>query len=196
MLSLYTNIPINEAIEVIKHIIDLDMTYLVGICLTSTFFSFDGEFYEQNCGVAMGSPLSPVVANLFMENFESKALASSHLLPKLWKRFVDDTCVIWFHGKEKLELIFLHLNNQSSSIKFTMEFECICSLPFLDILLSRNDDGSFSHQVYHKKTHTKQYLHANSHHFPTQKLGVLNTLAIRALIFFITTILMVRNHTS
>ncbi len=116
-----------------------------------------------------------------MEDFESKALASSCLLPKLWKRCVNDACVIWSHGKEKLELFFLHLNNQSSSIKFTMEFECNGSIPFLDILLSRNDDGSFSHQVFRKKTHTEQYLHANSHHFPAQKLGVLNTLATRAL---------------
>ena len=181
MVSLYTNIPINEAIEVIKHITDPDTTYLVGICLTSTFFSFDGEFYEQTCGVTMGSLLSLVVANLFMEDFESKALTSSRLLPMLWKSFVDDTFVIWSHGKEKLELFFLHLNNQSSSIKFTMEFECNGSLPFLDILLSRNDNGSFSHQVYRKKTHTEKYLHANSHHFPAQKLGVVNTLATRAL---------------
>ena len=119
-VSIYTNIPINEAIKVIKCIINLDTTYLVGICLTSTFFSFDGEFYEQTCSVAMGSSLSPMVANLFMEDFESKALDSSRLLPKMWKRFVDDTCVIWSHGKEKLELFFLHLNNQSSSIKFTI----------------------------------------------------------------------------
>lgn len=62
-----------------------------------------------------------------------------------------------------------------------MEFECNGSLPFLDILLSRNDNGSFSHRVYHKKTHTEQYLHANSHHFLAQILSVLNTLATRAL---------------
>ena len=53
----YINILINEVIEVIKRITDLDMAYLVGICLTSTFLTFDGEFYEQTCGVAMGSPL-------------------------------------------------------------------------------------------------------------------------------------------
>ena len=107
-----------------------------------------------------------MVAKIFMEDFESKALVSSYLLPKMWKRFVDDTCVIWSNGKENLELFFLHLNNQSSSIKFAMEFECNGSLPFLDVLRSRNDNGSFSHQVYRKKTHMEQYLHVNSHHFP------------------------------
>lgn len=54
-------------------------------------------------------------------------------------------------------------------------------LPFLDVLISRKVDGSFSHQVYRKKTHTEQYLHASSHHFLAQKIGVLSTLATRAL---------------
>lgn len=62
-----------------------------------------------------------------------------------------------------------------------MEVEVNKSLPFLDILITRNDDGSISHQVYRKTTHTEQYLHASSHHHPTHKIGVLNTLATRAL---------------
>ncbi|MCY6488407.1 reverse transcriptase domain-containing protein, partial [Actinobacillus pleuropneumoniae] len=88
----------NEAMEVINRLTDPNTARLVEICLTSTFFSFEGELFEQTCGVAMGSPLSPVVANLFMEDFESKALNSARLLPKLWKRYVDDTNVIWSHG--------------------------------------------------------------------------------------------------
>lgn len=42
-------------------------------------------------------------------------------------------------------------------------------------------DGSLGHQVYRKKTHIKQYLHANSHHHPSQKVGVINTLTTHAL---------------
>jgi len=60
-----------------------------------------------------------------------------------------------------------------------MEVEENGNLSFLDILIKRNRDGSMSHQVYHKKTHIKHYLHANSHHHPARKLGVLNTLATR-----------------
>ena len=80
-----------------------------------------------------------------------------------------------------LDLVFLHLNDQSHSIKFIMEYEVDGSLPFLDVLISRKDDGTFSHQVFWKKTHTEQYLHASLRHFPAQKLGVLKTLAMRAL---------------
>ena len=62
-----------------------------------------------------------------------------------------------------------------------MEIEQNNSLPFLDVLVTHNDNGSLSHQVYRKKTHTDRYLNARSHHHPSQKLGVLNTLAVRAL---------------
>ena len=129
----------------------------------------------------MGSPLSPVVANLFMEDFESRALAFAPLKPKVWKQFVDDTFINWSHGQEELKAFHQHLNNQFDSIKFTMETENEGSLPFLDVLISRNNNGSFSHRVFRKKTHTEQYLHSGSHHFPAQKIGVLNTLATRAL---------------
>lgn len=134
VVSLFTNIPINEAIDVINHITDLDTSFLVKICLTSTFFNFEGEFYEKTCIVSMGSPLPPVVANLFMEDFEYRALTFSLYQPKLWKRFVDDTCVVRSHGKEKLEVFYHQLNSQSNYIKFTMEFEIDGSHLFLMLL--------------------------------------------------------------
>ena len=44
-----------------------DITLLLEFCLKSTYFSFQGKYYEQVEGVAMGSPVSPIVANLYME---------------------------------------------------------------------------------------------------------------------------------
>lgn len=181
VVSLFTKIPLDEAIQVIKDITDPGTAKLAEICLRSTVFTFQGIFYEQTSGVAMGSPLSPIVANLYMEYFEKKALDSYPLKPAWWKRFVDDTNIKWTHGKAELDKFFIHLNSISPEIKFTMELEEKKSIPFLDVLIMRKEDGSLGHKVFRKSTHIEGYLHADSHHHPAQKFGVLNTLAIRAL---------------
>ena len=57
----------------------------------------------------MGNPLSPVIANFYMEHFEKQALAP--FTPTVWFRYVDDTFAIWNHGEEKLEDFLNHLNS-------------------------------------------------------------------------------------
>ena len=58
-----------------------------------SFFIFDGTFYEQCDGIAMGSPLGPTLANAFMCHFENIGLENcpSHFKPIVYRRFVDDT---------------------------------------------------------------------------------------------------------
>ncbi len=97
----------------------------------------------------MGSPVSAVVANLYMEFFEEEALNSARVL---WKRYVDDTFCIVKKGSEKHSLD--HLNSVRLSIKFTMESEEDSKLPFLDCLLKRESDGMLTSTVYRKPTHT------------------------------------------
>ena len=128
----------------------------------------------------MGSPLSPVIANLYMEYFEGVALFSFPLKPKWWKRYVDDTNVCWPHGLEKLEEFHDHLNSITESISLTKELETSNQLSFLDILIIKKSDGSLGRKVYRKATRTDHYLHTSSHHHPSQKVGILKTLALRA----------------
>ena len=71
------------------------ITTLLEFYLTNTYFLFHGKYYEQVQGAAMGSPISPLIVNLFMEEFEVKALSSCPHPPSLWIRFVDDTFVIY-----------------------------------------------------------------------------------------------------
>ena len=74
VVSLYKKIPIDDGVEVIKKVSNPEIAHLVEMYLRSTYFCFQGEIYEETEGVAMGSPLSPIVANIFMEDFEGKAL--------------------------------------------------------------------------------------------------------------------------
>ncbi|XP_059066646.1 uncharacterized protein LOC131857886 [Cryptomeria japonica] len=180
VVSLFTKVTILDSIEIVKLKVNEDIASLVELCLRSTFFAFQGVIYEQVDGVAMGSPLSPVIANIFMEHFEEVALHSFPLKPKWWKRYMDDTNVCWPHGLDMLEEFHTHLNNIFPSITFTKELESNNRLSFLDVLICKKPDGSLGRQVYRKTTHTDLYLHSSSHHHHSQKVGILKTLALRA----------------
>ena len=68
-----------------------DIILLLEFCLKNTYFSFQDQFYEQVEGAAMGSPVSPIVANLYMEYREQKALSTVPTPPRFCCRYVDDT---------------------------------------------------------------------------------------------------------
>ena len=122
MSSLFTNVPVDEAVQVIRDRLQNDRTLsdrttlspdrvaeLLKVCLKSTYFSHEGTFYEQREGAAMGSPVSAVVANLYMEFFEGVALNTAPVKLRLWKRYVDDTCCIV--KKDMTEGLLDHLNS-------------------------------------------------------------------------------------
>ncbi len=71
----------------------------------------------------MGSPLSPVMANLFKEEFEKNALATATLKPGFWLRYVDDTLSSWCHGLDNRQRFLDHINSLHPSIKFTYEVQ-------------------------------------------------------------------------
>ena len=109
----------------------------------------------------MGSPFSPLIANLFMEEFEVKALSSA---PHLWLRYVDDTCVI--QETRNSQQLLLYINAPDPHIQFTVDGpNQEGALPFLDALVSCSPDHKLVTAVYRKPTHTDQYLHWNSNHF-------------------------------
>ena len=158
----------------VNHIIKL-----LEFCLNSTSFTYQGQFYQQVEGAAMGSPLSPIVANIYMEKFEEEALATAPHPPSLWKRYVDDTFVI---QKEEHSNEFLqHINSIEEKIKFTAEStRADGAMPFLDTLVTPRRDGSLETRVYRKPTHTNQYLQWDSHHAINNKYSIISTLLHRA----------------
>ena len=127
----------------------------------------------------MGSPVSAAVANLYMEFFEELALKSAPVTPRLWKRYVDDTCCIVKKGT--VEALLGHLNSARPSIKFTVEVEKDGTLPFLDTLFQRKRDGALDITVYRKPTYTDRYLDFWSHHPPHVKRGLVRCLFDRAI---------------
>ena len=136
VVSLFTNTPINESLDVIKKRLQNDKSLkqrtllsvddvieLLRFVLTTTYFLFRGKIYKQRFGAAMGSPVSPVVANLYMEFLEEKAIASAPLdfKPRMWRRYVDD--VLEIVKSDQVDNLTDHLNatDPTNNIKFTYE---------------------------------------------------------------------------
>ena len=190
--ALFTSVPIDPALNIIKDLLDKDTTLkertimevgdiilLLEFCLKNTYFSFQGQFYEQVEGAAMGSPVSPIVANLYMEYLEQKALSTAPHPPVFWCRYVDDTFVI--HKEANKQGFLQHINSVDPAIRFTVEDNKEDgSIPFLDTIVKPEVYGSLSISVYRKPTHTEQYLQWDSHHHLSAKFSVIQTLSHRA----------------
>ena len=93
--------------------------------------------------------------------------------------FVDDTSVIL--KQDKRDEFLQHINSVDPAIQFTTEEQRqYGSMPFLDILVTPQEDGQLTTRVYRKPTHTDQYLQWDNHHNLACKYSVINTLTHRA----------------
>ena len=146
--SLFTSIPLQLALDCTEtaimnstHELPLpkdDIMDLLKLCLTCSFFQYNGKNYKQLHGTAMGLPVS------------GRNRHAKETLP-LWLRYVDDT----FTAVHKDEIDFLHehLNKQNTYIQFTREIEENGKIPFLDCLVSR-DNNKLRTTIYRKPTNT------------------------------------------
>ena len=156
-----------------------ELKQLFNFATSGTHFIFNGSFYDKVDGISMGSPLGPVLANLFMGYHEKKWL---HEFDKgkvlMYKRYVDD--IFCMFGNEKdAENFFEFLNCRHKNIKFTIEKENNKFLSFLDILIE-NEGNRFSTSVYRKKTSIGLFTQFHSFTTMTYKIGLIRCLIHRA----------------
>jgi retron-type reverse transcriptase len=89
---------------------DVLMT-LVKLCNKySMYFQFRNSFYQQIKGLAMGTPLSGLLANIYVEHIENWALDSYFLKHIFWGRYMDDVISLWNYGENELKGFLDHLN--------------------------------------------------------------------------------------
>ena len=176
---------ITESVEQFNGLEKHQLKKLLVICTQKSHFQFKGNFFDQIDGVAMGSPLGPTFAEMFMAYFEEKymELIKEHGVV-LWLRFVDDI-LLFFKDISKSTELLANLNNKHPNIKFTEERETLAEsesyeLPFLDVLVTRNVDNGIQTDVYRKKTFTGTYLHWTSLSPRDYKIGLINCLLDRA----------------
>ena len=191
VVSLFTSVPLEAARTIVLDGLSNDktledrttlsiaeLTEALDLCLNSSYFTYDSTIYIQVFSTLMGSPLSPIIANMVMEDLEQRALTIFPNPPSIWVRYVNNIYAIM--ETEHIESFHHYLNTINSSIQFTKERKASGSLAFLVVFLHREADDSFSTNVYRKPTHTGRYLPYTSHRPTAQKLSITRTLYSRA----------------
>ena len=189
--SLFTNIPFQEAInictnllynneDVIDCINKSEFKNLLSLATQESHFIFNDVLYKQKDGVAMGSPLGPTMANVFLSFYEIKWLEQcpKEFKPVFYRRYVDDIFVL-FESAEHLSKFRNYFNTCHPNMSFSFEQEKNGKLSFLDIEVSREKEN-FETTVYRKPTFSGAYTHFESVLPTIYKFGMVYTLVYRS----------------
>ena len=187
--NLFTNVPLEYTINLIldkvykKKLIKTklkrnELKLLLELCTKEMHFTFNGKVYKQVDGVCMGSPLGPVLANIFMVELEETIAPKLQSIMPVWRRYVDDTFT--FVKKNQIANVIDAINSFHPNIKFTHEIEKDGKIAFLDVLLMRKDTGNIETSVYRKPTNNSIYIHWNAYGPRQWKVGTLSGIIRRA----------------
>ena len=179
--SLYTNIPHADGIRACKYFLDNslnnnrlsseDICKIITLILENNNFQFNDTNYIQIMGTAMGSPMAPSYASLFIGKLEKEFLENENFKPTVWLRFLDDIFMIWNHSEEDLQKFINSLNNFHPTIKFTYTASTT-HVSFLDVNVKKTPDNTISTNVHVKETNIHQYVEYSSCHPRSCKNGI------------------------
>ena len=156
--SLYTNVPVHEAIDICTELLFSGKyqlppvnknTFKTLLTISSSnvlMLAHDG-YYRQRDGLAMGIPPAPPLANGWLSQYDPRIKGDA----KLFSRYMDD--IIRSILKDRIESKLLEINSIHTSLKFTIEKEQNASLPFLDMKIIR-ENGRLESTWYTKPTDT------------------------------------------
>lgn len=187
--SLYTNISHRSAIIAFsrrfkdhpKFVLLLDLLKFV---LGNNVFQFDGRFFRQTCGIAMGTPLAPALATIVIADLEERYLLESTLTPTTWLRYIDDIFAVWTHGRDALQSFIDGLNRREARIHFTWQSSFVSAV-FLDLRIYKPADIAYTERlatsIYYKLTNTFSYALGNSYIARHTLRGIAIGETVRAL---------------
>lgn len=185
--ALYPSIPVKEALMYLEEWLDeqgsgatwrykvKQYMRLARLCMEERFFVYRGRYFKCLHGVSMGSPLSGLVSEVFMERMEEK-LEKEDMLPRFWVRYVDDVFAVV--QKDEVDETLRNLNKVHKNLKFTMEVEENGRIPFLDIMVKRNS-GVLEFEIYRKPTSTQRFITNSSNHSTQHKMAAFRTMVHR-----------------
>ncbi|XP_053686478.1 uncharacterized protein LOC128736019 [Sabethes cyaneus] len=190
VVSLYTNIPTDEVYQFVEEkwndlrnhstIPWESFKSAMKTVLEASFFQYNNKFFSQVQGVPMGSPLSPVVANIIMEKLEKTTLATltqKNISIEFYKRYVDDCFLV--EKEDEINIVLQEFNKLHDTIQFTVEKETESCLRFLDLTLSRKNNQIG--KSWHPKQKDGRYLDFYSESPFAHKVNTVTALFDRAL---------------
>ena len=175
--SLYTNIPVQDAINAIKELVwkygnvipnvEFIVEFL-DVILKNSLMTFDGEYFQQIFGVIMGTNVAPILANIYMATLENllkeKSKTNTKIIwPVLYKRFIDDGFGITKANKNEFESWVNEFNLLRESITID-KFKYGNQVDFMDLFVFKGEsfleNGKFDISVFQKEENTYMYIPA------------------------------------
>jgi hypothetical protein len=195
--SLYTNINQNKAAEIILSILMKKFNENMGFCsihpiliyeylkfiFNNNYISYEDKIYKQHYGIAMGTSVAPIIANIYMWDIETKLFqnlqnTNPKLIPFKYYRYLDDIFMIWNSSIDDL-LIFKNLfNSMDENIKMTLNYNSN-EIDYLDLIIFKNKFNKINFKVHQKKLNKYLYMPFSSNHPKHIAKGIVKTELIR-----------------
>ncbi|XP_067613260.1 uncharacterized protein [Eurosta solidaginis] len=192
--SLFTNASVDSIlrilnerwreIESITNLSQSEFIEMITLCTKNSYFQFNEQFYAQNFGCPMGSPISCILVEILMDNVLERAIQrvkeELEFNISIIKKYVDDLYLLL--PEHILPSVLKIFNAIEPGIEFTFEKEQQNMLPFLDMVIFRNaQNGTFNTDWYRKPVSSGRILNYRSIHPLTQKISTAKGLINRVL---------------
>jgi hypothetical protein len=182
VVSLYTNIPIEEGIEAIRYYTEGHtqqglILALLELISKNSYFEHGDTTYHQIRGTAMGHPLAVCFACLFIAYLEEVVLPTVYAgpMPSFWKRYIDDGAIVWLGSEKSFNVFQKALGSLHESIKLTW-IVSTRNVPFLDLMIYRLPNCTMGTRTFQKALNRYLYLPYMSYHTDAQKKSFVTSL--------------------
>ncbi|KAI5724687.1 hypothetical protein M8J77_005960 [Diaphorina citri] len=196
VVDMYTSIPRDHLLTILKSNLENkkslnsdeinELVNMVKLVINENYFEYNGKFYVNNKGLAMGAPLSSILSEIYLQHIENEYILKPnnpyHKYICYWYRYVDDTICLFKGTSRQIDNFLKYLNTLSTTVKFTKEEEENKQINFLDLTI-KNNNSHHQFSIYRKKTQSDITIHNESNHPYSYKMAAYNSMVYRAITY-------------
>lgn len=188
VVKLFNRIPPYDVMQIAENLIlkstientkKLELINMIELCLDHNYLQYNNKIYSDSNGIPIGSPLSPLMAEIFLAHIEDKIFAhpaSSKIL--YWYRYVDDVLALYLGTDRQLDAFKQFINSLHPTIEFELEKSLNNTINFLDLTVTIKDNKHLF-QIYRKPTHTDTVIHNQSCRPNSHKMAAFHSMIHR-----------------